>query len=94
MGACDEEAWNQRRHHAVPPSPKVRKTRNVSRKASLFAGLGVAVGRPLQLGAKPYPIAAANRPTPHDRRIHPHLALMMLNRRAQNLTILRERFLG
>jgi hypothetical protein len=25
-GPCDEEAWNQHRHHAVPPSPKVRKT--------------------------------------------------------------------
>jgi hypothetical protein len=48
----------------------------------------------LPLVAKPYPIPAVNRPTPYDLRIHPHLALMLLDRRAQDLRILRECTLG
>jgi hypothetical protein len=36
----------------------------------------------------------ANCAIPHDRRIHPDLALMMLNHGAQNLTILRQLSLG
>jgi len=53
-----------------------------------------AVEEQAHLGAKPHSITTANRSTPLDRRIHANLALILLDRRAQNLAILREVSLG
>jgi hypothetical protein len=73
----------------VPSMP-----RRMATAGAQWCDLHPAVRGPRLLGAKPHPIPAASRATAHDRRIHPHLGLMVLDRRAQNLMILQERSLG
>jgi hypothetical protein len=61
---------------------------------SLYASAFLSVRCSCRSGDKPYPIAAADGAAPHDRRIHPDIALIVLDRRAQYPTILRQLSLG
>jgi hypothetical protein len=63
---------------AVDASPDGDGTRSMLDLHSTARG-------PQPLGAKPDPIAAANRATAHDRRIHPQLGLMVLDRQRSPL---------
>jgi hypothetical protein len=44
MGACDAEAGKHAQHHSAPPSPKVRKSLNVSQQETSASPVAINVG--------------------------------------------------